>query len=64
MNATVYQVITTPGVTLIIFHDETRCWQFQAIIGGLIFVDDAMHFTRESAEEAARDWLSRIRYTH
>ena len=64
MNATVYQVITTPGVTLIIFHDESRCWQFQAIIGELIYIDDTIHFTREYAEESARNWRSRIRYTH
>ena len=63
MNATIYLVTQIQSVTLIVFHTEARCWQFQiAITDDLVFVDDSIHYSRESAEQAGRDWIAQLRH--
>jgi hypothetical protein len=61
-KTTIHLVAGIRGVTLLIFHTETHCWQFQVIIGdGLVFADEAIYYTREGAEEAGRDWIAHLK---
>ncbi len=61
MNMTVHLVTQIKGVTLVVFHTEIHCWQFQIIINEeMSFIDDRVCYAREAAEEAGRDWIAQL----
>lgn len=59
-KTTIHLVVGMHGVTLLVFHTEIYCWQFQVIrADGAVFCDREVYYTREGAEEAGRNWIVR-----
>ncbi len=53
-----YQIIGIQGVTLLVFHTESHCWQFRVITAsGAVFGEQKLYYTPEAAEKAGRDWI-------
>jgi len=58
-NTTIYRVIGIGGTTLLVFHTEAHCWQFQLISpGGAVFGERKIYYTAEAALKAGLEWIA------
>ncbi len=50
------------GTTLIVFHTEAHCWQFQLISsGGAVFGERKIYYSAEATLKAGLDWIAQER---
>jgi hypothetical protein len=59
-NDKIHIITSINSYTLIIFHTQVKCWQFQVISpGGDVCGELKIYYSAEAAETAGREWVSK-----
>jgi hypothetical protein len=54
----IHLLVCMRGLVLIVFFNESRCWQFRILsAGGAVFGENKLYYTPEAAEKAGREWI-------